>query len=458
MKKILLFAVVLTVFFSCKKSVQFPSTGDRGDAYLRSVVAQLRDSLSVADFQRLDTSRGFLSVGDSGRVNFLRIPFRGIPVQRSFVLVRTDGEGKIFSGRMVDLVNPDSGASFYRSGSVELRSLGGRVLLQSEVWQGYMLALHPKLQVAKVAGLTTLSVGVDGYEWDDDDEDEGDWEEFPAVVVTPYTISDGGGGGGGYFSLGALAGYTGGYYGAADPSAGLGGGGGVVSTPAAQPESEYTNNLTPVNIRNFFNCFTQVPDLGAVYTVQLCADVPVNSDPEAGFDLSSGSVSLGHSFLVVTKSNGGASITQSFGFYPAQTPPFWNPTLPIGSAVKDNGGHEVNGSITMSISESQFATIEAGAIAYAQNQYSLTAYNCTDYALGVFNSVRSSPIVLQPFNVDIMNGPGDPLTEISIPNSPQGLYNALSSMKSSGSAEAGNIRTDLSGNTLSPGSHGECYE
>ena len=448
MKNVLVLAALMLAAVSCKKTLE--RSAPVRSAYLESVIAQLRDSLSPTDFERLDTTRGYLDTADGGKIRYFRVGFRGVSVAESFVLLRTDDQGDIITGRMVEMEDPIPMGPRADPGSLTLRGLAGGVLLQSEVVNGYVVAFHPGLVMA----VGRRKASVLDMDDDDDDDDDGPWQTLPEAIVTP-----GGDGGSAYYDLGSLLGqYTAGgatYYGVANPSAG-GGGGGVVTALMVKVPAEYSNSLPVINVQSYFNCFTQVPDLGATYLLQLCTDIPINGDPNESFDLSSGGVTVGHSFLVVTKSNTGVSVTQSFGFYPGETPAFWNPTSPVPSAIKDNGGHEINASITIALTAAQFATVQSTAIADAANAYSITNYNCTNYALGVFNSVASPPLTVSPFDVYISTGPGTEPIHYSIAQSPEGLYNTLASLQNGGGTLPAAIQVSPSGLLSSPTSHGAC--
>jgi len=224
-------------------------------------------------------------------------------------------------------------------------------------------------------------------------------------------------------------------------------------------EGEYIYSIPTVDVRKLFNCFDMVPDEGASFTVQLCVDVPINGNPAASSDLLG--VNAGHSFLVVTKSGSGVSVTQAFGFYPATTLSMWDPFSPVVSVIRNNERQEINGMISMSISLGQFNNLRATAITLSGKPYILDASNCTDYALGVFNSARSSPIVLQPYIIQypgttVSGGPISTGFSVKISNSPQRLYEELSQMRAAGGTEAANIQLDLTHNLIAPRSHGEC--
>jgi len=217
-------------------------------------------------------------------------------------------------------------------------------------------------------------------------------------------------------------------------------------------------SIPVVDIKAIFNCFDQIPDAGASFSVQLCVDIPVNGSPAASSNVSA--FSAGHSFLIVSKSGGGNSITQAFGFYPATGISMWNPFTSKPSAIRDNSGQEINGSLSMSLSSDQFGQLKATAIGLSSKPYILDASNCTDYAVGVINSLRSQPLSLQPYVVHqpgvTVSGSLSPGFDVTINNSPQRLYELLSQMKSAGGPESANIQLDLSHNLKAPLSHGPC--
>ncbi|MGN6402708.1 MAG: hypothetical protein ACTHMD_19780, partial [Flavisolibacter sp.] len=124
-----------------------------------------------------------------------------------------------------------------------------------------------------------------------------------------------------------------------------------------------------------------------------------------------------------------------------------------------NGSQEINASIEMTISESQFNTIKQNAINWSKRNYALGDYNCTNYAMDIFNSVRGIPISVDPYKV-ILPGdtnpwaPSDPIT-ITIEKSPQKLFAKLQEMKTT-SAESSRIAIQQDHNYRSPISKGEC--
>lgn len=441
--RIILLAALIASVFSCKKTLG-PVTASRDDR-LTAVVGQLRDSMAVTDFSALDTTKGYWT----GR--FVRLAFRGMPLTDGFVLARVDTAGRVLAGSIVELGGMGTMETAL-GGSVRVRSLGGAERWSSTLMDGYAGALHPDL----MRGVTTMGT-------DETYEFRVDPGVMPVVLVIGYT-DDGGGGDGG---LGAYLAYDallngasgsgsalGGSYGPVGGGGSENGGGGGGSSGTLTVETEYDAALTIVNVQQVLNCFgnTHVSDAGAVYTLSLCADVPVNADPDASATLSPG-VSAGHSFLMATKTSGGVSVTQCIGFYPVQTPSMTEMLDAQPSAIKDNGGHEINAMVTRSLTAAQFAAFESSAETYAQHSYSLTTYNCTDYAVNVWNSTGAINVSLYPLTVSAMAPGGNSIEKVSIQNTPQGLFDLLKAWQSNG---VSGVQLDLSGNLKAPVSEGQC--
>lgn len=195
-----------------------------------------------------------------------------------------------------------------------------------------------------------------------------------------------------------------------------------------------------VDLVKFIQCFGNISNSGATYTATLCADIPANDHPGILFNIFSGHP--GHAFITLTKSNGGETITQSFGFYPRYGLSSMGFDQ-VESAIKDDGGHEYNASITMTgLSESSFSAIFATAIQRSLLTYDLNDNNCVDFAVAAFNAARpSNPIFFPP------SGFGFGMT-------PNGLYNQLNYMKSTDPSLSSSI---FKGKDNAPVSHGECH-
>ncbi len=482
MRNLTFILISLLLFTSCKKDLHSLS-GDTA-MQLDKTTAYLKSQLSAADFSSLDFAKPDLTILDSGQILLWRVPFAGKSIATDFVLVQAGADGVCTAGRIIHLEN-GLGNGFVYNDSVSIQSLGRQSILQSGIENGFITALHPSV-IRQVSVNSLVSVDVVPASAGAD--------VLPEVVIvgyinstgTPPTLASymslltlmasspnggsgatgvGGSGGGG--GSGSAPGTTtspvgGGSVNIYTPLAPNGGGSATLSpsllTKPIEVEAEYTTNEPAIDITAYFKCFDNVPSAGATFTIKLCADLPVNSNP-AYVTLGSSS---GHAFITLTKTNGSLSVTQSYGFYPTQSISLLNPFGNVIGGIKDNGGHEINASIVMTINESQFTSIKTNSIAWSTKSYSLAGYNCTNYALNVFNSMNSIPLVIDPLTVYLPNSgntynPGAPPQTVNIPDSPQALFVKLQRLKSSGSSAAGNITIDQTHNTISPISYGPCY-
>jgi hypothetical protein len=199
-----------------------------------------------------------------------------------------------------------------------------------------------------------------------------------------------------------------------------GGGGGVVDGNS-NVYYQFPADISGIALADYFNCFNNIPDDLTTYSVSICADVPDNSNPSY---LISGTYA-GHAFIVLSKSSQGKSYTLSFGFYPNNR--YLSVTgSQVGGHVNDDGvsQHEYNASLAMNnLTAVQFNTVLSTALTKSANLYQLcgsSSYNCTNYALDVFNSVRmgsDGPIVVPDWYGQF--------TDFDFGKTPSGLYYVL---------------------------------
>jgi hypothetical protein len=177
--------------------------------------------------------------------------------------------------------------------------------------------------------------------------------------------------------------------------------------------------------------FNGIADAGAICSVELLTDIPVDNDPSKLFNWNT--ESPGHTFLQLKKSNadGTQVIVQNIGFYPKST---WKNILdanPVDSKVVNDGYHEFNASLKMKLSTTAFSSVLGKIKELSNMKYDMDEFNCTDFALEVFNYVRT-PLQIPQYAV-----PGTIGTNAT--NTPQGLFVKLRDMKASGDREAANI-------------------
>ncbi|TDH28082.1 hypothetical protein EXU57_06375 [Segetibacter sp. 3557_3] len=144
--------------------------------------------------------------------------------------------------------------------------------------------------------------------------------------------------------------------------------------------------------------YSTIPDAGATCSIEILTDIPVDSNPFIYFNWREGSA--GHAFVQVKKSNGLQSVQQTIGFYPDHP---WKTMVfetPLSQKIVDNQHHEYNASLRMDISPAELQTVLNQAIVSSRKAYSIKQYNCTDFALDLFNSVRAdNPLNIPKYNI-----------------------------------------------------------
>ena len=184
-------------------------------------------------------------------------------------------------------------------------------------------------------------------------------------------------------------------------------------------------------MQQYLKCFSNISDAGATCSIEIFADIPIDSDPNKILNSQTGSP--GHVFLQLKKSNATETVQQNIGFYPSEG---WKVTIsnaPVDGKFVDNGSHEFNASLVMTISPDQLQNA-INEIQYLARfiKYDIDEYNCTDFALDVFNKVRNEPLVIPLYDMPGGITAGGTRT-------PQGLYNQLQTMQRSNHPEASNI-------------------
>lgn len=442
MKHLLLTLATVTLILSCRKDFR-----SNENDYLTIAKQGLKDSLQAGDFATLDFDQAARSTVDSIGFYALYVPFKDKAPKEDFVFVKTDGGGKIEKGTIVHLVgkvSDEKGGGFERKrwdGAIELSSLDRKKVFQSPIVDGYVTAFHQQKNTRTAS-----------------QEPQG--ELMPEVIIVytrtskvemswsqMYSLQGMFGGGGG----GSSAGSGGGYYGSISGGGGSTGsstngsnsgsnssGGSKDSSPRPGPSTspvirvdiETQDDNSPIDVKKFINCFNAVPDAGSKCSIEIFADIPVDKDPNKFFDFST--MSPGHTFICITKSNGTKYVTQNIGFYPKSGYKSMTYAPTTGKLV-DNANHEFNASLSMNVTPSDFATILTTIQQLSNLNYNMEQYNCTDWALNVFNSVRTNKLQIPLYGL-----PSSPMTENT--STPQGLYNKLQQMKnSSNDPEKGNV-------------------
>ena len=200
---------------------------------------------------------------------------------------------------------------------------------------------------------------------------------------------------------------------------GYGGGGGGGGTGGAT--YFYESPAEPVDLQEALNCFNSIPSTADTkYKVTIHTHLANPNLPTQVYNFSDGDP--GHAYITLEKSSGSTSHSLTFGFYPSTDTWITGTKNAVGSAV----GEEVpatrrsDASYTVTVDERTFRNVCNTSTSKGTSQYDLNNYNCTDYAIDVFNAALPST---------------KPLSVADSPigfTTPAGLYGRLNQMNSAG--------------------------
>ncbi|MEO5889681.1 MAG: hypothetical protein ABIQ31_05475 [Ferruginibacter sp.] len=478
MKKIFYLPIILIFLCTaCKKEGNIPLPARPvPQGYIKAIQVYLRLHASGTDYNSFDFQHYRLS--KQNKFWYFRVALSYKPLATDFVLVKTDSLGNAMDGRIIHIVRTakDSAAigqrkntgDNYYTGAIDISALNRNTTLHSAITNGFIELFHQEMFKNNTRESSLP------YPYDDLPEvivvgyrnvaNEGSNFSFADYMMLQNLFNTGTSSGGGSPS-GDYSGSTTG--GSSDPVIYVYSGG---YTPNS---NDYTsgNNTTPtentvpndlpdiavspdnsflrpqVDIEAWMKCFTDIPDQGATCSITLLGDLPVNTNPGIGLNIWSGNT--GHCFLQLTKTNGTQSVTQIIGFT-AENPfqAIVNTDAFVAGKTVDNAGHKYNCSITMDLTSYGFNTvIDKMKTLSSSMPYSVVNYDCLDYGLEVFNSVRPA----NPLVIPKVYGVNDPFSNIA--TGPK-LYTLLDNMVSNGSSEAANIF--ISGPVYAGLSHGPC--
>ena len=399
------------------------------------VKISLKDSLGNADYSELDFSKAVLNKIDSLQLFYLRIPFRGKPLRADFVLVQTTAAGKVKAGKIVHMQGEESG---YGGGKIKRRKFDGSILissldrktqLNSSIDDGFITALHQNKNTRDMVFATDVlpEVVVVAYV-------QGNGISFSTWMLLQSLFYDSGTGTGTYSSFyGAADGGSLDYTGGGTADAGIGSVDATYSSVTIDPgmavDVDTYVNKDAIDIEQYLKCFDNIPDDGAICSIEIFSDIPVDTDPNKFFDFSTGSP--GHTFISIKKTNGTQSVLQYIGFYPKTG---WKNAItdaPMDAKFVDDGQHEYNASYSKTLTPDEFKSILT-EIRYMKNtQYDIDNFNCTDWALDIFNKQGYG------LQIPLYDIPGN-LPSVGT-STPQGVFNQLMQMKKNNDTHADKI-------------------
>ena len=442
MSRIVLFvlsAVLAITYFSCTKSDTLIGPETFKDPFVSAAASFIRDSISRSEFETLDLKDYSLLRRNDKEIIGVRFNVNGTKGKRFVVVGKTE---KGLVGNWVDL--SQLGVGEEKNGVLNTNSFSGKKKVSVSFKEGRLTKISSVIDGKHRTTLLRyddngkLLVTPIGERISGPDSEEDGWLREVIVVGYYYNTPINFHSLYYYFNSNPYYNYT---YQTTDPYYGDGGGSG--SSTVVELQAFAMLSGPAIDLTKRFNCFNSVPtNASTTYSVTLYADIPNNDDPEQLIkDVRSGTP--GHAFVTLTKTNGTSSVSQTFGFYPMikeKSAGFHG----VDSKIVNNGGHEYNASITMTnVSLIDFNAAMNLALSNSTLLYDLNDYNCTDYAVGVFNQVM-------PFN-NQLNVP-DHITGFGVnyKTTPNSLYKTLKQMKQSGEFQ-GSIQIDTGNGTESAG-------
>lgn len=432
MKYSFLISCLFIILFSCKKEIHQFSNSNID--IIGKIKLQLKDSVSVNDFQQMDFNHFVLINMGQNNFSIIQIPIKNKSIESDFLLLKVEKDLSFSTGRFINIIRDNevnlikSSLSF--NGRIEIQTLQRNIVLSSKIMDGYIdrfggvtSSVNEKTEVVILPPLMpdVIIESIYPIGWSSGGWSGGGYSSYPLYNLQNFLGGGGTSGGGGNYSP-------------SNPYGGNGSGGGGGSTPyngvIRHIDFEETNDQGTIDLKKYLACFDKMADQGATCTIKLLADIPEDDNSNSFFNWNT--QSPGHTFLQLEKKNGNQNVHQNIGFYPSNG--FKSLTfLPVVGRFADNGEHEFNASITMDITPANFrSTLERMLYLSTFIKYDIDDYNCTDFALDVFNFRRTSPFIIPKFNIPGGKAPNGTST-------PQGVYTQLKKMKEMANTGSNNI-------------------
>lgn len=384
--KFLIILSGIIIFSACRKN-EDPQIAKMQNRFIKEAVTYLHNTLDEEDFQKLDFSN-FQKTSANEQISVMTIPQKDKSSTEHIIVGEVDGK---YYGNWVNASNfiiNENGQqgivntrSFDNSLKNEVTFLNNKAVKISETKNGKakikLIKYNSDGEIIRTdnigKGVSLREIDEDGYTW------------ISPVVITGYVSNSAQIFYSLYWAFNQNPAYLYSYSTVPVTSGGGSNGGGSSGQAVQIPPYEIPSGAA-INLNKYIKCFDNLPNNGAVYSITIYADIPVNSNS----NVAALGGTPGHAFITLTKTNGSSSVTQTFGFYP-QSGIKSILDVPTTSKMNDNSGHEYNASLTMNnVSEANFNAAKSTALSKSTNQYDLNDYNCTDYALDVFNAGRTN--------------------------------------------------------------------
>lgn len=418
-KYIILLAILFTLNSCNKDNINITHSL----SYSQQVIQQLKDSLSVNDFNKLDSTRTVVYKLSSG--NSLLQILTSDP--QRFIIVEADINSRIVKGKILqfdttNLVIATNNANSY-NGSISIFALDGHQETKSIIKNNYLVNYE-------------TNDLINNYYRNSDIKSYSILKNKKTFDNSPYTLPDAIV----FSSLNGKNNLTNSYY---------------FNLFNILGSNFYQNQYLPIEPNEFgiygslynvnfindkkeaidiislINCFGTISDEGAKYSISVASLLPVDNHPEYFLNLSERSA--GHAFISLTKENAsGQSITQVIGFYPVVTDV--NTMLgEVNSKIVNDEENKYSAIYSLDVNANQFRSAITKAISLSHNNYNLYNFNCTNFAINVFNAAGGNINIEPQFCMPYAMTPFISISPIITPNA---LYRSIEKMQQSGNNNA----------------------
>lgn len=382
MRKHIFIGILVVLLIGCSKQSIESSDG---------LLLKLKTLLSPQDFIRLQPESIVVHAFGKQQQKIVRARL----YDKEMVAVLSSS-GQIIEGRLLDF---DIASRLENTGTVTVWNLDGSLLKTAHFIQGRMIPSQHPIQISPQSTGKTACTDC----------------TIPEVIVAAsykngetHHLT--------YYSMSWLFGSSWGYTTYMPVYADGGGGGGPVELdpPLGNPDK--------IDPKKYTDCFDQIGNEMATYSMTIYSDLPADQHPGTVFDHKA--YYAGHSFIELNKSNPFNSARQVFGFYPGSR----FGALSGGnttSKIVDDSGHEYQASYTITVSQSQFNAAVQRIQQLNSQYYNITNFNCVDFALSVFQAGGGHFSLQTQYNIPVYGSS-------SGNNTPNGLYEQIATMHAAG--------------------------
>ena len=261
---LLIFSLVL---LCCKKEAIIK---DEPTNLFERVNTLLKDSLSTMDAGALVWDKATIGAVKMEKIRYLRIPIKNKKVFTEFVLFEIDHVDSILGTKIITLNKTEpsgTGSSTLFNGTIQISSLRRKQLLASKIKNGF---------IEEYARVTAISTGNRGMVVPSNPDIITSTDLNSGTIYTWMNFSGN--------SIGTEIRQAVNYFTVADNDSGGGAGSFEVDEPILVDFEPPVEDLKAIEVEKFLKCFDALPDEGSTCSIEILADIPVDTNPNILFN------------------------------------------------------------------------------------------------------------------------------------------------------------------------------